>query len=166
MPPLFTENQRFTQWWLWIIWTAVGLLPLYMIYEQLILGNPVGTNPMPDAGVVIMTLFIYGLIGLFAIFRLKTTIDREAIRFRMYPLVSKTFLWEDIRSAEVVNYGFVGGYGIRVGSKYGTVYNIKGKTGLAIVLKNGRKLCLGTQRGDELKRVIRKCLTDPATQPS
>jgi len=160
MSPLFTENQRFTQWWVWLLWVAVGLLPIYFIYHQLILGKPVGTNPMPDAGVVVMSLFIFGLIAMFALFRLTTTIDREAIRFRMFPLVSKTILWKDVRSAEVVNYGFVGGYGIRIGSKYGTVYNIKGKTGLAIVLKNGRKLCLGTQKGDELNRVIKKCLPD------
>ena len=54
-----------------------------------------------------------------------------------------------------MNYGFVG-YGIRLGSKYGTVYNMKGNRGLAIELNNGKKFVIGTQKEMELKNVVEK----------
>ena len=50
-----------------------------------------------------------------------------------------------------LDYGFIGGYGIRLWTKYGTVYNTSGKIGLAITLNNGDKFLIGTQKSDELK---------------
>jgi hypothetical protein len=85
---------------------------------------------------------------------LKTEIDEDSIRIKFFPFANKVFHWKDIAKAEVVNYGFVGGWGIRIGTKYGTVYNIKGQQGLAIQLKNGKKRCIGTQKEAELKAVI------------
>src|SRR5699024_12786763 len=42
----------------------------------------------------------------------------------------------DIAKIEIVHYRFrdILGWGIRFGSRYGTVYNVRGKTGLAITL--------------------------------
>ena len=45
-----------------------------------------------------------------------------------------------LKSAKIVNYGFVG-YGIRLGSQYGTIYNVNGNKGFAIELSNGKKVC-------------------------
>ena len=47
-------------------------------------------------------------------------------------------------------------YGVRLGSKYGTVYNINGNKGLAIELKNGKKFMVGTQKAAELKNRLEK----------
>ena len=41
------------------------------------------------------------------------------------PFVKKRIKWTEIKKAEVVNYGFVGGWGIRLSIEYGTVYNIR-----------------------------------------
>jgi len=90
--------------------------------------------------------------------RLKTEIDQHEIRMRFFPFTKKSIPWEEIKSAETVNYGFVGGWGIRLGTKYGTVYNTSGNKGVAIELKNGRKFCIGTQKVTELDRIIEKCL--------
>lgn len=65
-------------------------------------------------------------------------------------------LCKDIKSAKVVNYGFVGGWGIRLWTAYGTVYNIKGNKGLAIELFNGEKFLIGTQKENELKIIVEK----------
>ena len=56
----------------------------------------------------------------------------------------------------MINYGFVGGWGIRLFTDYGTVYNTRGNKGLALKLQNGKRLVIGTQREDELKSVIQK----------
>ena len=71
--------------------------------------------------------------------QLKTTVDRNGIEMRFVPFIYKKITWNEIESAEVLNYGFVGGWGIRLWTKYGTVYNIKGNKGLAIKLKNGKQ---------------------------
>ncbi|WP_282032750.1 hypothetical protein [Aequorivita sinensis] len=75
---------------------------------------------------------------------------------RFFPFVKKKVNWKDVKSAEVVNYGFVGGWGIRLGTKYGTVYNIKGNRGLAIELLNGKKFLTGTQKETELREILAK----------
>ncbi|MCX6277977.1 MAG: hypothetical protein NT004_07755 [Bacteroidetes bacterium] len=152
----FKEDQKFTQWWLWLILIIIGLLPVYGIYKQLILGEKFGDKPMPDFGLIIMAIFIFALLALFYLMRLKTEIDQHEIRMSFFPFTNKKTRWRDIKSAKIVNYGFVGGWGIRIGTKYGTVYNTKGKMGLAIELKNGRKFCIGTQKAEQLEQILKK----------
>lgn len=93
------------------------------------------------------------ILGLFRVMQLKTEITKNSILIHFSPFFKRKFNWSDISSSEVVDYGFIG-YGIRLGTKYGTVYNTGGKNGLAIVLKNGKKYCIGTQRENEMKDVI------------
>ena len=83
--------------------------------------------------------------------RLRTEITDEKIDMKFFPFSNKTIPWSEVKSAEVLDYGFVGGWGVRIGTKYGTVYNTSGKIGLALELKSGKKICIGTQRGEELK---------------
>ena len=64
--------------------------------------------------------------------------------------------WNEIKSTKVVNCGLVGGWGIRLWTKYGTVYNTKGNKGLAIELKNGKKFLIGTQKETELNKILDK----------
>lgn len=151
----FYETQRFTQWWLWLFLIPLGLLPLIGIYSQLILKKPFGNNPMSDSGLILLTVFNFAIIALFVILRLKTEITERDIKMQFFPFVRKKVLWQDVKTAEVVQYGFVG-YGIRFGSKYGIVYNIKGNKGLAVELKNGKKILIGTQKEAELKHLLKK----------
>lgn len=151
----FKEKQQFTQWWLWALLIAIALIPAYGVYQQIIVGEPFGNVPLPDSALILFLLFTLLMIGLFWITELRTVIDDEAIRIKYVPLTSKEFKWEDIARAELVDYGFVGGYGIRMGTKYGTVYNTRGKMGLAVELKNGKKYCIGTQRAEELSSFLK-----------
>ena len=64
--------------------------------------------------------------------------------------------WKEIKKVEIVTYGFVGGWGIRLWTKYGTVYTIKGNKGLAIELLNGKKFLIGTQKETELNKIVEK----------
>ena len=151
----FKEKQQLTQWWLWALLIAITLIPAYGVYQQIIVGEPFGNVPLPDSALILFLLFTLLMIGLFWITELRTVIDDEAIRIKYVPLTSKEFKWEDIARAELVDYGFVGGYGIRMGTKYGTVYNTRGKMGLAVELKNGKKYCIGTQRAEELSSFLK-----------
>jgi hypothetical protein len=153
---LFKEKQKFTQWWLWLLLIGIGLIPLVGIYSQFILGEEFGDNPMSNQGLIIFSIFIYLIIYLFYSIKLKTVISTDEIYFKFIPFLSQKVKKDDISSLEIVNYGFVGGWGIKYGSKFGTVYNIGGNKGLAIKLKNGKKFLIGTQKNKELERIVKE----------
>jgi hypothetical protein len=94
-------------------------------------------------------------------FRLKTEINQYEIKVSFFPFVKKRVSWDEVKSAEILDYGFVGGWGIRLWTKYGTVYNTRGSKGLAIELNNGREFLIGTQKAAELHEIIEKCLLRP-----
>jgi hypothetical protein len=52
-----------------------------------------------------------------------------------------------------MRYDFVG-YGLRLDTQYGSVYNIKGYHGIRINLKDGKRILLGTQKADEFSQVL------------
>jgi len=154
----FSEKQKFRQWWLWLILIGIGLLPIIFGYQQFIGNNSLGYNPMSDEGLLLFTLLTFCLLGLFLAMKLEIHIDNKEVHFIFFPFVRKHVSWIDIKSAKVVNYGFVGGWGIRIGTKYGTVYNVNGKYGLALEFKNGKKVLIGTQKEKELSEFIKKLL--------
>ncbi len=153
MALLFKENQRFTQWWIWLILIITASLTAYVFIQQLILDNPVGSKPLPDAWVIFFS-FVYVFVLLFFwVLELRTEIDNEEIRARLFPFLQHKFFWDEIKSAEVIEYKFVG-YGLRFSQNYGTVLNIKGNKGLAIELHSGAKFLIGTQDSDSLKASV------------
>jgi uncharacterized protein with PQ loop repeat len=151
----FKEKQKFTQWWLWLFLIGIGLFQVYGLFKQLIKGEDFGDKPMSDIGLIFFAILPFGVIILFWFMKLETEIDQKEIRIKFSPLVKKSVKWENVKSATVLNYKFVG-FGIRLFTTYGTVYNTKGNTGLAIELKNGEKILIGTQRGDEIAQIIEK----------
>lgn len=132
----FKEVQKFTQWWLWLLLLSIGLM---FIYAQ-------------TANLGALILVVVSL--LFLSLRIITEVDRTGIRFRYFPFIKRTYRWQEIASAQVVDYGFVGGWGIRLFTPYGTIYNVKGSKGLAVELKDGSKFCLGTQKPEELQELL------------
>ena len=156
MQIIFKEEQKFSQWWIWLILIGLGFLPLYGLFKQLIIREQFGDRPMSDAGLIFLAVVVFSLIVLFWSMRLRTEIDEDEIRMHFFPFVRKSIKWTEIKNAKTVNYGFVGGWGIRFWTKYGTVYNTKGNKGLAIELKNGKKFLIGTQRESELSRIIER----------
>lgn len=131
----FIESQKFTQWWIWIFLLGIGMILFY-----------VQNNLGPIILITVSLLFLF--------MRLDTRVDDRGISFKFFPFVKKEFVWSEISSARVVDYGFIGGWGIRLFTSHGTVYNVKGSKGLAIELKDGKKFCLGTQRPEELQNIL------------
>lgn len=151
----FKEEQKFTQWWLWLILIGIALIPVYGIYKQIYQGEVFGDKPMSNLGLIAFVIFMLLFLLLFWLFKLTTEINTKEIKIQFFPLVNKVVEWKDVKSAQVLNYGFVGGWGIRLFTKYGTVYNIKGNKGLALELKNGKKLLVGTQKMEELYEIVK-----------
>ena len=155
MEIIFKERQKFTQWWFWLILIGLGTIAVYGFFTQIILGEQFGNKPMSDVGMVFFAIGVFGFIYFNWYMTLITEITNEGIKMRFIPFVKKEINWNDLKSVKIVSYGFVG-YGIRLGSKYGTIYNMNGNKGLAIELSNGKKFVIGTQKEMELKNVIGK----------
>lgn len=157
---LFQETQRFTQWWIWLI--LIGILYVFLtgIYVQIIKGELFGTKPMSDVGLIIMTVVMILFTLLFFSFNLKTEITKDRIYFQFFPfhIKDRTYLIADIQEMKVVKYspiGEYGGWGIRgIGSN--RAFNVKGNQGLRIHFKNGQKRLIGTQKPEELQKIIKE----------
>jgi hypothetical protein len=142
----FKETQKFGNWILWLMRGCFILMLMLAIFVYL-----------DGYTLIAIILFLSSLICLvLEPMHMKTEIDSKAIHINFVPLKKKRFEWSEIQSAEIIDYGFVGGWGIRLGTKYGTVYNTKGSEGLWLTLKDGKQFVIGTQRKDELQKHLDK----------
>lgn len=153
---IFQEKQKFRQWWLWCILIGITLIPIFGAYKQLMLDEPFGDNPMLNFMLTNSLFFIFALPVLFWLLELRTQIDGKGVHIQYFPFFKRSYAWSEIKAAKQINYGFVGGWGIRMGTKYGTVYNVRGNKGLFITLKSGKKFVVGTQRPKEMAEMLRK----------
>jgi hypothetical protein len=143
MKTRFIEIQKFTQWWVWLIMLAILIFPVYAYWSGG-LSEAIKASP-------IALVFI-----LFFILKLTIEIDDKGIRMSYFPLVNKFTEWSEINTVSVINYGFVGGWGIRFWTKHGTVYNVTGNKGLLVELKSGKTFVIGTQKEEELKAALKE----------
>jgi hypothetical protein len=151
---IFKEEQRFTQWWLWVLVGGILLIPIYGIVQQIIFNEPFGDNPMSDLGLIITFIVNLIIFVFFWMLELQTTITKDGIAINFLPLAKKRILWSEVEQAQIVKYSPLIGYGLRIWTPHGTVYNVRGNRGLSLVLKNGKKYMIGTQRHREVEDII------------
>ncbi|MBC6401449.1 MAG: hypothetical protein GDA51_11075 [Ekhidna sp.] len=104
---------------------------------------------------VLLPAIIFTAIGIVS---LKTEIDNHQIKLRWSPFQRSytKIKWSDIDKVEVVEYTFIGGgYGIRYSPKYGLVHNVYGQYGIVLILKNGSKKLIGTNKPKIVSEFIR-----------
>jgi len=158
---LYREVQRLRQLWIYAVVLAVFAIWLWQAVQQLVMGVPFGTNPAPDAVVVLMGIIPVGILALLLAMRLETVVDKSGIYFRMWPFHRKPMVIrpEDIVKWEVRQYRPIrdyGGWGIRYGwGKNGTAYSMSGKMGAIFDLKSGRRVLIGTRNPEELMSVLK-----------
>ncbi len=148
---MYTETQRFTQWWLWLILIGVWSSMVYSII----------TAP-PQTNAAVYVSFGIGILlpVLFWQMRLITRITEEGIYVRFIPFhfKEKFFPWETITASYVRTYSPLkeyGGWGIKYGfNGQGLVYNVAGNVGLQLQFKEGEAILIGTQKGEEIKQVL------------
>ena len=146
----FNETQKFAPGILWYMRVQLVVMAILFIFLSL---------KFPESRIILLPTYLLIIVPislLLELVRLKVTVNADGIDMSFKPFTKKNFSWDEIASAAVVNYGFVGGWGIRVGTKYGTVYNTQGSEGLGIKLKNGKKLVIGTQRKAAMQSAVNK----------
>jgi hypothetical protein len=161
----FREVQGFRQWWLWVLLlvAALGTVGLfgYGIYVQVIQGTPWGDRPMSDGGLIITgvatTLLTVGMAALLLSARLITEVRSDGLHIRFFPMRWKAIPYESIASYQARTYHPIrdyGGWGIRWGRE-GKAYIVSGDEGLQLLLNDGRKVLIGSQRPQELEAAVR-----------
>lgn len=157
---LFHERQKFTQWWMWIILLVINVLFLLGTYKQVFNDQQFGDKPMSNQGLIFITSMTIMLTLLFAIFRLETQVKNDGIYVRFFPfhISFKYYSWDQISKSFVRKYRPLteyGGWGIRFGIfGKGVAYNVSGNMGLQLVLTSNKKLLIGTNKPEELIKVL------------
>ena len=153
---LFQEKQKFTQWSLWMILLTAAFFILYELLVPLFRKNSDAFgNTLNES--LLAILILLSVLGFMYFSTLKTAVYSDKITIRHLLFVKKEWFWNEVESAEIIKYGFVG-YGIRISMNHGTVYNVKGNKRLLLKLKNGKKRLVGTQQPAELEKVVRSIL--------
>ena len=157
---LFTETQKFKQWWIWLLLLGLNGTILFGIYQQLFLDQQFGNKPLSDVGLIVTGIFISLITIVFLLFKLETQIKENGIYVRFFPIhISFQFYtWESISKLEVREYKPIsdyGGWGIR-GFRKNRALNVSGNIGLQLEFKDGKKLLIGTTKSDELSDVIHR----------
>lgn len=157
---LFTEDQRFKQWWLWLIILGLNGFFLFLAYQQLILKKQVGDRPMNDSALLIAASIILLVTLMLFYTRLSTHIKKDGIYVKFFPFhfAYKYYSWEMIAKAYVRTYsplGEYGGWGLRYSlSGNGMAYNVSGNKGLQLELNTGKKILIGTDKPAELEAAL------------
>lgn len=160
----FHEEQKFNQWWIWLLIAVCSGIWIWSFVQQILMGKPFGQNPMSDLGVILTGFFPVIIILLFQFLKLETVIDDQGIKCRFKPFQRKfkTFLPHDIVRWEVKKYHPIreyGGWGIRSGFfRNSSAYNVTGNVGLYMELKSKKSFLIGTQRPDAIKHAMEKLM--------
>jgi len=157
---IFKEQQRFRQWWLWLIILGIDGLLIYGFVQQVIIGKAFGEKPMSDIGLSLAVLLSLALSIFSLSIRLETLITREGISVRFFPLhfKFKVYAWARLRKSYVRKYSPLseyGGWGLRFGmSGQGRAYNVSGNKGLQLEFTDQKKLLIGTRKPEELSSAL------------
>jgi hypothetical protein len=155
---LFSEKQKFTQWWIWLILIGINATILVAIIIQVFGDMEFGNNPMSDLGLFMTSVLTSLLTIMFFNLRLETQMTEEGVFVKFFPFHTsfRFYSWEIIEKSYVRQYrpiGEFGGWGIRGLSK-NRALNVSGNFGLQLELKENKRLLIGTQKPEEIKLVL------------
>lgn len=154
MNNIYKENQNFWTWWLGLL--LLGLIGLEA-YQSYVVYKESGELALGVGFWIMLSVTIA-----FLLLRLRTTIDERGIEITFIPFAyKKRWQWDEIGKVYVRTYSLTdfGGWGYRLSSQ-GVAYNTRGKNGIQLILRNGSKIMIGTQRPDEVKELISKYATN------
>ena len=168
----YKEEQKFGSRSLYLSMGIIYAIPtvsfMVSFYYQFVLKEPWGDKPMSDAGLLLTALLVFAvLIGsAFLLFSSKLLVEVTAkdLHFTFWPYFkkAKSYSKSDIERYEIREYKPImeyGGWGVKQGKKgVGKAYNVRGKIGLQLYLKDGRKVLIGTQRGDAFLHAMNKLM--------
>ncbi len=156
---VFYEEQKFNQS---LVYIGLSISLIVVIFSILSEWKKNIDNSLGDYIAAFIGLFILLIvIIIFLVLKLQTKIDENGIKYKFYPFqVSyKNIVWSNISECYIRNYSPIseyGGWGVKGGfsKQTGKAYTTKGSIGLQLKLKDGKKILIGTQKKEEIKRVL------------
>ncbi len=155
---LFSEKQYFKQWWLILLLFGIAGIFIFGFIKQNILGEQFGNKPMSNTALLITNIICILFIILFSCIRLDTHIKADGIYVRFFPFSVnfKHYSWSIIKSMYIREYAPLkeyGGWGLRYGTS-GKALTVSGRNGLQLELNNNSKLLIGTNKPEEITKVL------------
>lgn len=156
--PIFTEHIKLFRKKGFLIWLSVGVLFGILLYYKITDTQELSEETKPlligiISAVLIILILIASLVAYFLI-RLKTEINNEFIKVTYIRVIEKTIPWNQVASAAIVTLKIVGNRLATGWENYGASKNNKGSNALALELKNGKKILIGTEKATELNQLI------------
>jgi len=166
MASYYHEKQNFRKPVIWLIVSA-SMLPVngvlfYGLYQQLVLGEPWGSEPNSDISLIVVTLvvvlFSVTFFWLIISVELVVEIKDQAVYYQFRPFKENTINFSDLLSWEVKSikpiFGF-GGFGLRITPK-SKAYIINGKNALILKPIKGKKIVIDTLNPEGIKAAMTK----------
>ena len=156
----FIERQNFRGSWVWYIILAIDAAIIYAVVQEAVLDHPLGKYPAPLLMIAYMLIIVALSNYMLWTAELQIRIDTEGVHYRYLPLIRRErhIAYSELEQATVRHYSPVaeyGGWGYRLGLfGKGKALNVRGSMGLQLVLKNGKKLLLGTQQPEALTQAL------------
>jgi hypothetical protein len=154
----FNEEQKFGLWL-----RIINVLSMIVVAVIVFLAHNSIPEEQINTPIVICNIAIGFFIPLvlallFAMLKLQTQVRDDGLYVRFFPFHIKFKKFTKDQIAECCSRTYrpiheYGGWGIRFG-KSGKAYNVSGNQGVQLVLSNGKKLLIGSQRPEELASVI------------
>jgi hypothetical protein len=147
----YTEQQRFSQGWIWALLVITAGIGGYALYNQ---------KTVAPIGVAIAFVTLGSVAALFGILNLQITVDNDGIHVRFAPFQRhKTIDWSTIVRISPKTLSpleaLVIGYGLRFDIRNSMVYyNVKGRHAIIIETQHRRNIAIGTQQPSELLNAI------------
>jgi hypothetical protein len=96
------------------------------------------------------------LVLLIGLMRLVTEVRDDGLHIRVFPFFRRRIPWDQIASASARTYRPLrdyGGWGLRW-NRQGVAYTARGDRGVQLVLGDGRRVLIGSQRPEELVKAV------------
>jgi len=147
----FRESQSMRQWWLWAFVLGVQAISFTLVFRE----EGIST------GILLWIIFpMFGINGLLYFAKLVTEVREAGIYLRFIPFHFKWVKidYTNIEQYESIKYNPIrdyGGWGIKWGRE-GKAYNISGNLGVNLMLNDGKRIMIGSQRPDQMVEAISK----------
>lgn len=153
---IFEEVQRFH--YLLRLFVAVCECLCFGIILWIITQRPCAMAKVPGWVVVLLPIMFVFPMALVVGAKLETQVRRDGLYVRFFPvhIRFKEFGRYDIEKYYARDYKPImeyGGWGIRYGAG-GKAYNMSGNKSVQLILKNGKKLLIGSQKPEELVKAM------------
>lgn len=160
--PLFSEEQRFRHPLLQILISILTVMSWLLVIYQVFFKKPFGSDPAPYAVVwIIWIVFGIAFPVFFLTLRMITEVREDAVVVRFIPGNRRSIRFEEIQHFEVREYRAMreyGGWGVQRSRRHGSAYSVSGNRGVQLVLKNGKRILIGSQEADRLASALQIAL--------